>query len=146
MRRRYSKRPGICTPETPNRSCAISSQPRELCTCPVLVSLVAPLWTHPESRARDGLLRRPPPARDLARCRYGFPRGAPSIAKLRRNETLSTELSAVTAGVVGVVVNLAVWLDLHVIVPDNGMVDWFAIVVSAISFFRMVQRKWDIVP
>src|SRR5262245_50486876 len=63
MRRRYSKRPGICTPETPNRSCAISSQPRELCTCPVLVSLVAPLWTHPESRGRDWLLRRPPQAR-----------------------------------------------------------------------------------
>ena len=75
-----------------------------------------------------------------------FPRGAPSIAKLRRNETLSTELSAVTARVAGVVLNLAVRLDLRVIVPDNGMVDWFAIVVSAVTFIGMVRWKWDIVP
>jgi hypothetical protein len=33
-----------------------------------------------------------------------------------------------------------------VIFPGNGMVDWFAIVVSAVTFIGMVRWKWDIVP
>jgi chromate transporter len=65
---------------------------------------------------------------------------------LRGNEALTTTLSAVTAAVVGVVLNLAVWFGLHVIFPGKGVVDWFAIVVSAITFFGMVRWKLDILP
>ena len=72
--------------------------------------------------------------------------GGPYIEKLRGNEALTTTLSAVTAAVVGVVLNLAVWFGLHVILPGNGMVDWFAIVVGTITFIGMVRWKWDIVP
>jgi hypothetical protein len=43
--------------------------------------------------------------------------GGPYIEKLRGHEALTTTLSAVTAAVVGVVLNLAVWLGLHVIFP-----------------------------
>ena len=46
---------------------------------------------------------------------------------LRGNEALTTILSAVTAAVVGVVLNLAVWFGLHVIFPGDGTVDSFAI-------------------
>jgi chromate transporter len=72
--------------------------------------------------------------------------GGPYIEKLRGNEALATALSAVTAAVVGVVLNLAVWFALHVIFPGNGVVDWFAIAVSTVAFTGMVRWKWDIVP
>jgi chromate transporter len=41
--------------------------------------------------------------------------GAPHIERLRGNLKLTTTLSAVTAAVVGVVLNLAVWFGLHVL-------------------------------
>lgn len=39
--------------------------------------------------------------------------GAPYIQRLRGNRLLSAALSAITAAVVGVVLNLAVWFSLH---------------------------------
>jgi chromate transporter len=72
--------------------------------------------------------------------------GGPYIEKLRGNEALTTTLSAVTAAVVGVVLNLAVWFGLHVIFPSPGTVDWFAILVGLVAFTGMVRWKWDIVP
>lgn len=41
--------------------------------------------------------------------------GAPYVEQLRNNENLSRALSAITAAVVGVVLNLAIWFALHVI-------------------------------
>lgn len=41
--------------------------------------------------------------------------GAPYIERLRGNRLLSAALSAITAAVVGVILNLAVWFSLHVI-------------------------------
>jgi chromate transporter len=41
--------------------------------------------------------------------------GAPFIESLRQNKTLSTTLSAITAAVVGVILNLSIWFALHVI-------------------------------
>jgi chromate transporter len=72
--------------------------------------------------------------------------GGPYIEKLRGNEALTTTLSAVTAAVVGVVLNLAVWFGLHVIFPNPGTVDWFAILVGFVAFLGLVRWKWDIVP
>ena len=72
--------------------------------------------------------------------------GGPYIENLRGNEALTTALSAVTAAVVGVVLNLAVWFGLHVIFPDKGMVDLFAIVVCTVTFFGMIRWKWEILP
>jgi chromate transporter len=55
-------------------------------------------------------------------------------------------LSAVTAAVVGVVLNLAVWFGLHVFFPSANTVDWFAVVVSVAAFIAMTKWKWDIIP
>ena len=41
--------------------------------------------------------------------------GAPYVERLRRNRALSAALSAITAAVVGVVLNLAIWFGLHVV-------------------------------
>jgi chromate transporter len=72
--------------------------------------------------------------------------GGPCIEKLRGNEALTTTLFAVTAAVVGVVLNLAVWFGLHVIFPSDAMVDLFAILLGTVAFIGMVRWQWDIVP
>lgn len=46
-------------------------------------------------------------------CFYWIFLGAPYIEKLRKNRLLSAALSSITAAVVGVVLNLAVWFSLH---------------------------------
>jgi chromate transporter len=72
--------------------------------------------------------------------------GGPHIEQLRGNVKLTAALSAITAAVVGVILNLAIWFGLHVIFPYSGKVDWFALAVCAVAFFGMLRWKWNIVP
>ena len=72
--------------------------------------------------------------------------GAPHIEQLRGNEKLTTALSAVTAAVVGVILNLAVWFGLHVLFPGGRSVDAFAVAVCVVAFAGMVRWKWDVIP
>ena len=72
--------------------------------------------------------------------------GGPYIEKLRGNIRLTTALSAITAAVVGVVMNLAVWFAINALFPGHGTVDWFAVVISAVAFVGMLRWKWDIIP
>jgi chromate transporter len=72
--------------------------------------------------------------------------GAPYIEKLRGQKQLTAALSTVTAAVVGVILNLAVWFGVHVILPQTGRVDWFAAVVCAVAFVGMLRWKWNIIP
>ncbi len=50
--------------------------------------------------------------------------GAPFIEKLRENKILSSALSAITAAVVGVILNLAVWFALHVLFARGAEKSW----------------------
>jgi chromate transporter len=72
--------------------------------------------------------------------------GGPHIEQLRGNEKLSSALSTVTAAIVGVILNLAVWFALRVFFPGPGVVDWFAIVLCAAAFIAMLRYKIDIIP
>jgi chromate transporter len=72
--------------------------------------------------------------------------GAPHIEQLRGNARLGSTLTTVTAAVVGVVLNLAVWFGLHVFVPRAGAVDWFAVVVSTAAFAAMQFFRVGIIP
>ncbi len=72
--------------------------------------------------------------------------GAPHIERLRRNATISAALSAVTAAVVGVVLNLAVWFGLHVLFPNGRTLDWFALAIGAVAFIGMLKWKWGVIP
>lgn len=80
--------------------------------------------------------------------------GAPFIERLHSNERLTCALSAVTAAVVGVVLNLAVWFAWHAVFPHathagpsaSWQPDWFMIVVAALAFTGMQKWKWDVVP
>jgi chromate transporter len=50
--------------------------------------------------------------------------GAPYIEILRGNRALSGALSAITAAVVGVILNLAIWFGIHTIFRDIRPVEW----------------------
>jgi chromate transporter len=72
--------------------------------------------------------------------------GGPHIEQLRGHQKLSSALSAVTAAIVGVILNLAVWFALHVFFPQAGVTDWFALALSVAAFIAMLRYKIDIIP
>ena len=72
--------------------------------------------------------------------------GGPHIEQLRDNVKLTAALSAITAAVVGVVMNLAVWFAINALFPGGGAIDWFTVVISTVAFVGMLRWKWDIIP
>jgi chromate transporter len=87
--------------------------------------------------------------------------GAPFIERLRGNVRLSTALTTVTAAVVGVILNLAVWFAIQTLfdrvrevdvlggpipVPAWSSIDEFAVAVAAISFVGLWRHRWNVVP
>ncbi|HEV8643288.1 MAG TPA: chromate transporter [Methylomirabilota bacterium] len=71
--------------------------------------------------------------------------GAPYGEQSRGNRLLAGALATITAAVVGVVLNLAMWFALHVLVP-GGRLDAFALVVAMAAFVALQRFGWDIVP
>ncbi|WP_072396140.1 chromate transporter [Hyphomicrobium sp. CS1GBMeth3] len=87
--------------------------------------------------------------------------GAPYIEALRGNQTISAALSAITAAIVGVIMNLAVWFGLHVVfrevhtfdifgvgpdLPVLASIDWRAALLSAAAMIAMLRFKTGMVP
>lgn len=84
--------------------------------------------------------------------------GAPYIEALRGNKALSAALTAITAAVVGVVMNLALWFALHVIfsavhrvgfgmeVPVLSSLDWRAALLAAAAMVAMLKLKIGMLP
>ena len=70
--------------------------------------------------------------------------GAPFVENSRSNLRLNTLLSAVTAAVVGVVLNLAVWFAWHVIRPAEGTYDFLALALGLAFFVALKWFKWDV--
>lgn len=71
--------------------------------------------------------------------------GGPHIEQLRGNEKLATALSTIAAAIVGVILNLAVWFALHVFFPRTGVLDWFALALSAFAFVGMLRWNWSVI-
>jgi chromate transporter len=82
--------------------------------------------------------------------------GAPYVEALRNNRALHSALSAVTAAVVGVILNLSAWFALHVLfahsaprrygpmlldVPRWETIDWAAVVLCAASLLAMLRFR-----
>ncbi|RUW70286.1 MULTISPECIES: chromate efflux transporter [unclassified Mesorhizobium] len=84
--------------------------------------------------------------------------GAPYIEQLRQNKALSAALGAITAAVVGVVMNLALWFALHVIfgtvrsvglgmeIPVLASLDWRAALLSLAAMVAMLRLKVGMLP
>ena len=80
--------------------------------------------------------------------------GAPHVEQLRKNVRLTCALAAVTAAVVGVVLNLAVWFGWHVVRPTGeaataasviGGIDWFVVAVGLGAFAAMQRGKVGVI-
>lgn len=84
--------------------------------------------------------------------------GAPYVERLRSNTTLSAALTGVTAAVVGVIANLAVFFALHILFDDNhrvdagplqldvpvlGSADLVALGITGVALFVMFVRNWS---
>jgi chromate transporter len=82
--------------------------------------------------------------------------GAPFIERMRGNKALTGALSAITAAVVGVVLNLAIWFAIHTIfrevrpfsagpvhfdMPLLASVDLWALAISAAAIIAMFRLK-----
>ncbi|HEY9011686.1 MAG TPA: chromate efflux transporter [Devosia sp.] len=85
--------------------------------------------------------------------------GAPYIERLRSNSALSGALSAITAAVVGVILNLAIWFGLHVLFREVGTfragpvtiaspvwtsINWIAVALSLLAVLCLFRLKLDI--
>lgn len=86
--------------------------------------------------------------------------GAPYMEAARENTKLSAALSAVTAVVVGVILNLAIWFGLHVLfdkveiqnigplrlfTPELASVDLGAVTLAILALFAMFKLKWNMI-
>jgi chromate transporter len=71
--------------------------------------------------------------------------GAPHIEQLRGQVRVNAALTAVTAAVVGVVLNLAVWFGWQAFVPAGGRVDWVAVAFCAAAFVALHRFKLGVV-
>ncbi|HWN94603.1 MAG TPA: chromate efflux transporter [Methylomirabilota bacterium] len=70
--------------------------------------------------------------------------GAPHLEQLRGQARLTAALSAVTAAVVGVILNLAVWFAQHTIFPAEQRIDWFVVIVALVAFAGLWRWKWSV--
>ncbi|WP_273204520.1 chromate efflux transporter [Marinobacter subterrani] len=87
--------------------------------------------------------------------------GAPYVEKLRGNQAVSAALSAVTAAVVGVMLNLAIWFAVHVafaevqtlkawgvqwLSPEWGSVQLASVVLALGAFVAILRFKIGMLP
>jgi chromate transporter len=72
--------------------------------------------------------------------------GAPWVERLWSHTYLTAALSAITAAVVGVILNLAIWFGLHVLFPGGRAVNWFGVLIFAVALAGMTRWKWNVVP
>jgi len=87
--------------------------------------------------------------------------GAPFVERLREQARLTAALAAITAAVVGVMVNLLLWFSLNTLfeatrtvmvfgralaLPDPAALDVAAAAVAAVAFFGLWRLRWGIIP
>jgi chromate transporter len=87
--------------------------------------------------------------------------GAPYIEALRGRAALNAALSAVTAAVVGVILNLSIWFAMHTVfgsvtdepaygirllVPDWSTVDWMSVAIACGALVAMLRLKVGMIP
>jgi chromate transporter len=70
--------------------------------------------------------------------------GAPYIEALAGNTRLQASLTAITAAVVGVILNLAVFFALRVLFPEGGGFDVFAALMAVIAYLVVWRFKVQI--
>jgi chromate transporter len=72
--------------------------------------------------------------------------GAPHVEGLRERPAISTMLTGITAAVVGVILNLAIWFAEHALWPEAGGIDGFVAVVAVGAWLAMERFKIGVIP
>lgn len=78
--------------------------------------------------------------------------GGPAVEATRGDLKFTAPLTAITAAVVGVILNLAVFFALHVLWPESegfnfeGSFEWFAAIIGFVAFIALFRFKVGIVP
>jgi chromate transporter len=87
--------------------------------------------------------------------------GAPYAERIQNVRALSAALQGVTAAVLGVILNLAIWFGLHVLftdvsritfgpmqlwTPNLASVDLAALGLSALAALLLIRFKWGVIP
>lgn len=85
--------------------------------------------------------------------------GAPFVEGLKKNEALSSALSAITAAVVGVILNLALWFAIHALfrdvavwrfgpvaldMPSLASVDFAQVAITLLAFATLFRLKFGV--
>lgn len=70
--------------------------------------------------------------------------GSPYIEALAGNRRLQAALKAITAAVVGVILNLSVFFGSRVLIKSDGTLDSFAVVMASVSFLVMLRYRLPI--
>ncbi|MES2253586.1 MAG: chromate efflux transporter [Pseudomonadota bacterium] len=87
--------------------------------------------------------------------------GGPYVESLIANKSLDAALTAITAAVVGVILNLALWFGLHTLFAQTGIrqiagltlsvpvlasIDWAALAISLAAFVAIFRFKMGMLP
>lgn len=74
--------------------------------------------------------------------------GGPVVEATRGDVKFTAPLTGITAAVVGVILNLAMFFAYHVLWPTgfDGRFEWFAAVIGALAFVALFKYKMGIVP
>jgi chromate transporter len=74
--------------------------------------------------------------------------GAPFIETTHGNLKFTAPLSAITAAVVGVILNLALFFAYHVFWPSGlvGHIDWFSIALTVLALLAVFRFKINVIP
>lgn len=69
--------------------------------------------------------------------------GGPAVEKTRGDIKFTAPLTGITAAVVGVILNLAVFFAYHVLWPEgfDGKFEWFALLIGIAAFIALVRFK-----
>ena len=72
--------------------------------------------------------------------------GAPFIESTQNEMRLTAPLTAITAAVVGVILNLALFFAYHVFWPQgfSGALDWSSAVITALALLALFRLKWNV--
>jgi chromate transporter len=85
--------------------------------------------------------------------------GAPYVERLRGNHALSAALTGITAAVVGVIANLAVYFSVHTLFADTTQTHWglisidvpdltslrlVALAITAVAFILLFRARWSV--
>lgn len=72
--------------------------------------------------------------------------GAPHVEGLRERPAIASALTAITAAVVGVILNLAIWFAWHALWPESGGFDGFVAVAAAAAWLAIERFKIGVIP